>query len=308
MSNLAASQKLAISANLGYKACSSGMKPHIDSSHSRSSNFLRINPALRRATAFTLIELLVVIAIIAILAALLLPVLSRAKEKALTIGCLNNVKQLETCWHLYALDHEDFLPPNNSIALIGSGPSVAAASWCTNYVYDVDPAGIQNGLLFPYNTSLGIYHCPADRSTITTLGGVKLSQLRWRSYNMSLCINGAPELDPLGWANPSFKKFTAIKDPSPVKTFVFVDVLEDEIFDCTFGMPSMQFWGDARVWWDIPANRHSQGCNLSFADGHAEHWKWRVPKVYQGILPQRVPDAELPDYRRMQEGYRQSWQ
>src|SRR5712664_2983307 len=87
------------------------------------TDFLGTNlaTARSRATAFTLIELLVVIAIIAILAALLLPALSRAKEKALTIGCLNNVKQLETCWHLYAVDHEDFLPPNNSIALLGSG-------------------------------------------------------------------------------------------------------------------------------------------------------------------------------------------
>ena len=174
-------------------------------------------------------------------------------------------------------------------------------------MYDVDPAGIVNGLLFPYNTSLGIYHCPSDRSLITTPAGVKLSQLRWRSYNMNLSINGAPELDPSGWANPSFRRFTEIQKPNPSQLFVFLDVHEDEIYDCTFGMPSLQYWGDAQVWWDIPANRHSQGADLSFGDGHAEHWQWRVPKVYRGTLPQPVPAAELPDYRRLQSGYRQRW-
>jgi prepilin-type N-terminal cleavage/methylation domain-containing protein/prepilin-type processing-associated H-X9-DG protein len=260
-----------------------------------------------KAYAFTLIELLVVIAIIAILAALLLPALARAKSRASSIACLNNVKQLEVCWHLYALDHNDTLPPNNSIAVLGGGATVTAVTWCSNYVYDVDPAGIVNGLLFPYNSSLPIYHCPADRSTITTQAGVNLPQLRWRSYNMSLCINGAPEFDPYSWSSPSFKKFTQIRNPEPCKLFVFLDVQEDEIYDCTFGMPTTQYWGDARVWWDIPASRHDRGCNLSFADGHAERWKWKVPKVYSGNLPQPVPDEELPDYRRMQDGYRQSW-
>jgi prepilin-type N-terminal cleavage/methylation domain-containing protein/prepilin-type processing-associated H-X9-DG protein len=259
------------------------------------------------AWAFTLIELLVVIAIIAILAALLLPALTAAKNRAWSIACLNNVRQLEVCWHLYATDYNDILPPNNSIAVIGGGTVTAAATWCSNYVYDVSPAGIVNGLLFPYNSSLAIYHCPADRSTITTLDGVKLTQLRWRSYNMSLCINGLPELDPYSSNNPSFKKLTEIKNPQPCNLFVFLDVQEDEIYDCTFGMPTMQFWGDARAWWDIPASRHAQGCNLSFADGHVERKKWKVPKVYGGNLPQPVPDAELPDYRWMQDRYRQSW-
>jgi prepilin-type N-terminal cleavage/methylation domain-containing protein/prepilin-type processing-associated H-X9-DG protein len=262
---------------------------------------------LRRTPAFTLIELLVVIAIIAILAALLLPALTRAKQKAWSIACLNNLKQLEVCWHSYAQDHNDTLPPNNSIAFIGGGTAAAAVTWCSNYVYDVEPDGIINGLLFPYNTSLGIYHCPADRSTITTLEGLSLPQLRWRSYNMSLCLNGVPELDPIGWCNPTFKRFGDIRNPEPAKTFVFLDVHEDEIFDCTFGMPSQQYWGDAQVWWDIPASRHSQGCNLSFADGHAEHWKWKVPKTFKGRLPQAVPPEELPDYRRLQDAYLQHW-
>jgi prepilin-type N-terminal cleavage/methylation domain-containing protein/prepilin-type processing-associated H-X9-DG protein len=261
-----------------------------------------------RKSGFTLIELLVVIAIIAILAALLLPALARAKDKALNVACLNNLKQLETCWHLYVGDYNDLLVPNNSVYGQNINVATGGASWCLGSArYDTTTTNIENGLLFPYSRSVAIYHCPADRSTITTQAGVNLPQLRWRSYNMSLCINGAPEFDPYSWSSPSFKKFTQIRNPEPCKLFVFLDVQEDEIYDCTFGMPTTQYWGDARVWWDIPASRHDRGCNLSFADGHAERWKWKVPKVYSGNLPQTVPDEELPDYRRMQDGYRQSW-
>jgi len=132
--------------------------------------------------AFTLIELLVVIAIIAILAAMLLPALSRSKAKAVNIACINHLKQLETCWHLYALDHNDVLVPNNSVFNFSSMDTLAAGiSWCPGYArYDDSMTNIEAGMLFTYNKSTAIYHCPADRSTIETTSGTKLPQIRNR--------------------------------------------------------------------------------------------------------------------------------
>jgi prepilin-type N-terminal cleavage/methylation domain-containing protein/prepilin-type processing-associated H-X9-DG protein len=270
---------------------------------------------------FTLIELLIVIAIIAILAAILLPILDRAKQSAVNIECLNNERQLQVCWHLYIGDNNDWLPPNNSVAFISPGTNTSTSntkssvSWLPDLdaKTEINPSNIMNGALFPYNSQLGIYHCPADTYTLQTPDGQPLPQLRWRSYNMSQSMNGAPNCAfpgyPQGFAGllPMWSTLRAIKSPRPNDAFVFIDENSDSIIDAEFGNPPVSSPDyEGNVWWDLPSSRHFRGANLSFADGHVEHWKWAVPKIFIDYV-QFVAPEEMPDYHRIQNAMKQTF-
>jgi prepilin-type N-terminal cleavage/methylation domain-containing protein/prepilin-type processing-associated H-X9-DG protein len=273
----------------------------------------RIAGSVSVCPGFTLIELLVVIAVIAILAALLLPALTKAKEESFRVNCMGNLRQLQLCWQMYEDDYGGVLCPNNSIDTMGVG-YMAQVSWCEDSARtDTNTAGIQGGLLFPYNKSTGIYHCPSDVSTIQDANGNPLPQLRTRSYNMSQSVNGlgmlvSPDFDnlPVDVFCPCFIKFSSITNPTPTRLFVFIDENEGTLEDDQFGYP-MPNYGYSGYWFDMPSNRHNQGGNLSFADGHVERWNWAVPMIDPLPPGDAVPVASggMPDYIRVGNAMRQ---
>ena len=244
----------------------------------------------RRWRAFTLIELLVVIAIIAILAALLLPVLSRAKEKAQRTTCINNLKQLNQGWATYINDNQDFMPPNNWDGNVGDGAGSTVGSWVVGNARETTYTNIQRGVQWSYNPALGIYHCPAD--PLKALDNVTP---RVRSYSLCAWLGADNPTSPYHpWER---QKTSQLTRTSELVTFVCEN--EYSIEDGIFGLypaPSTQ-------WLNLPSNRHGHGCVLGFVDGHVEFWKWRPGAQMQFIArPQEATAGELPDLQRLQKG------
>jgi prepilin-type N-terminal cleavage/methylation domain-containing protein/prepilin-type processing-associated H-X9-DG protein len=222
---------------------------------------VRFKPQAAKIFGFTLIELLVVIAIIAILAALLLPVLSSAKQRAYTITCLNDAKQLNTAWILYAVDNGEALPPNP--------PWSPAGSWVCGFedmssgnADNTNSALMLQGVIGKYAKNANVYHCPSDDSYIPGLG------LRIRSFAMNAFVGSEP------FTPDRYKVFLRMTDfIQPSDTYTLLDEHPDSINDGWF-LPVLSP-ADTDDWQDLPASYHNGACNFAFADGHSETYKWQ---------------------------------
>jgi len=234
----------------------------------------------------------VVIAIIAILAAMLLPALAKAKQRATQAACLSNEKQLALGWMMYSEDNNELLINLSTYANPGPlGTGTKGVPWRVDLQHSqISPgpntmtsdgwrAGIEQGYrqptptiegpLYRYAPNPDVVHCPGDKRyqlKFTPGGGGPYS---WDSYSGVSQLNGE---------NGGLVKRNLIKHPTDRYIWVEgADMRGENIGSWTMNPGSAgASYGDAS-WVDSPAAFHITSACFNFCDGHAEAHKWLNP-------------------------------
>jgi prepilin-type N-terminal cleavage/methylation domain-containing protein len=207
---------------------------------------------------FTLIELLMVIAIIVVLVGLLLPAVSAARQQALTLNCLSNMRQLTMGWRQYALQHENQLLRGDTT----TGGWVNSGDTQTEF---------SSGELWPYVTNATVYHCPNDPNDVNI-----------RSYSVNEVLNCT---DYSAWIPVNYHRLTQV--PQQETCFLFIEEFDPRGYNLGgFVVPKT-----GSSWVDIPAHRHGgrggtfdstgTGTCISFVDGHVEFHRFDDPRTFQ---------------------------
>ncbi len=267
-------------------------------------------------SGFTLIELLVVIAIIAILAAILFPVFAQAREKARTISCLSNIRQVGTSWQMYMQDYDEVMVIAFDLEV---GTSVSDSPKRRNPWWPK--------LLDPYTKSWAIYHCPSQGDTNGVFSGGVNS---WYGNQMRLSSVGYNYSGLSDWNNCQESKGVSYASVRvPAGTIAFIDSARDQGANKDIG------WADVNapaqyaailpapltcVWYNgvnggynwadktkakpdfigFAGPRHAEGVNAGFTDGHAKYQKtsalWAGTNFGPGVTEDTVQVTNLDAY------------